>query len=58
MKTTFTKEEVVDFLNKSTTATKMISSLKGRVDHISRHCVVLNSSFTPVDDRLVPRIGM
>lgn len=34
MKTTFTKEEVVDFLNKSTTATKMISSLKGRVDHI------------------------
>lgn len=34
MKTTFTKEEVVDFLNKSTTVTKMISSLKGRVDHI------------------------
>lgn len=30
----FTKEEVVDFLKKSTTATKMISSLKGRADHI------------------------
>lgn len=34
MKTTFTKEEVIDFLKKSTTATKMINSLKGRVDHI------------------------
>ena len=31
---TFTKEEVIDFLNRSTTATKMINSLKGRVDHI------------------------
>lgn len=34
MKTTFTKEEVIDFLKKSITATKMINSLKGRVDHI------------------------
>lgn len=34
MKKTFTKEEIIDFLKKSTTATKMISTLKSRVDHI------------------------
>lgn len=31
---TFTNEEVIDFLKNSTTATKMINSLKGRVNHI------------------------
>lgn len=33
--TNFTKKEVVDFLKKSTTATKMINSLKGIVDHVA-----------------------
>ena len=33
--TNFTKKEVIDFLKKSTTATKMINSLKGRVVHVA-----------------------
>ena len=42
---TFTKQEVVDFLKKSTTATKMISSLKGRVDHIVKLKEVLKQLY-------------
>lgn len=51
---TFTKQEVVDFLKKSTTATKMISSLKGRVDHIVKLKEVKEENAKRINSTLSP----